>query len=182
MRANTLGWSLLKRAPRRSATAGQALYASAVDQARRPAFYTGLGVPDSANGRFELYSLHVILLLRRLKGGGAEEGETAQVLFDTFVSSLDDALREQGVGDLSVAKKMRKLGEAFYGRVKSYDEAMDQLPDEAELEGLIGRTVCAEGGDARRLADYAAQALTGLMAQTGTELLDGQARWPEIDR
>lgn len=174
-----MGWSLLKRKPDWRA-AGDALYAQAVEQARTPAFYTALGAPDSANGRFELYSLHVILLLRRLKGGGERAGHTAQALFDVFVSSLDDALREQGVGDLSVAKKMRKLGEAFYGRVKSYDEALDALPDLEPLRTLIGRTVYADGGDAEALTRYAAAALDGLAAQSDAAVMDGRVRWPEV--
>ena len=174
-----MAWSMLKRKPR-GADAGAGLYAAAVAQARRPAFYVELGVPDSANGRFELYSLHVILLLRRLKRGGEGSGETAQVLFDTFVSSLDDALREQGVGDLSVAKKMRKLGEAFYGRVKSYDEAFDLLPGSEPLRTLVTRTAGAEGGDAERLTAYIVRALEALEAQSDAALFEGRVDWPEV--
>jgi cytochrome b pre-mRNA-processing protein 3 len=156
------------------------LYGQAVQQARRPAFYTQLGVPDTPNGRFELYSLHVLLLLRRLKGAGEAGAETAQVLFDTFISSLDDALREQGVGDLSVAKKMRKLGEAFYGRVRSYDEAMAALPDTEALNALIVRTVCADGGDAEGLTRYAADGAAELAALGDADVLSGRIGWPEV--
>ena len=180
MRAEPLAWNVLKRKPRASEAAGQALYAAAVEQARRPGFYTELGVADSANGRFELYSLHVILLLRRLKAGGEGAPETAQVLFDTYVSSLDDALREQGVGDLSVAKKMRKLGEAFYGRVRSYDEAFDALPDETALRTLVDRTACAEGGDIDGLTRYVRAALDAFAAESDAVLLGGRANWPAV--
>lgn len=174
-----MAWNILKRKTRASEAAGRALYAAAVEQARRTVFYTDLGVADSANGRFELYSLHVILLLRRLKAGGDSAAETAQVLFDTYVSSLDDALREQGVGDLSVAKTMRKLGEAFYGRVRSYDEAFDTLPDTTPLRTLIARTACAEGGDAEALTLYVSTALADFAAESDTALLEGRVRWPE---
>jgi cytochrome b pre-mRNA-processing protein 3 len=172
---------LLKRRPQASGEAGRALYVAVVDQARRPEFYIDLGVPDSANGRFELYSLHVILLLRTLKTGDAAAGQTAQVLFDTYLSSLDDALREQGVGDLSMAKKMRKLGEAFYGRVRSYDEAFDSLPDAGPLEQLVARTAGAEGGDSVALADYVARAL-GCLAEQQASLIEGRVQWPEVRR
>ena len=172
-------WSLLKRAPDRRA-GGEALYAVAVAQARRPDFYSRLAVPDSANGRFELYSLHVLLLLRRLKDAGEEGGAAAQALFDTFISSLDDALREQGVGDLSVAKKMRKLGEAFYGRVRSYDEALAALPDETGLRTLVARTVCADGGDAEAVTRYAAASSARLSETDDRAVLDGRITWPEI--
>jgi cytochrome b pre-mRNA-processing protein 3 len=175
-----VAWSLLKKKPRASEEAGRALYAAAVAQARLPVFYTQLGVPDSANGRFELYSLHTILLMRGLKGRGEAAGEASQSLFDTFVSSLDDALREQGVGDLSMAKKMRKLGEAFYGRVRSYDETFDELPNAEPLRALIGRTVCADGGDAEALTAYAASVLSNFAEDGGSALVEGRVDWPEV--
>src|SRR5690242_3850485 len=98
--------------PRPARDAGKALYARVVAQARQPAFYERLGAPDTVEGRFELYSLHVLLLIERLRAGGAEAGEVSQCLFDTYLRGLDHALRELGVGDLSVGRKMRKLGEA----------------------------------------------------------------------
>lgn len=177
-----MAWGLLGRKRRPEEAAGQALYAAAASQARRPEFYTQLGVPDTANGRFELYSLHVILLLRRLKGGGEQAAATAQSLFDAYVGSLDEALRESGVGDLSMAKKMRKLGEAFYGRVRSYDEALDRLPDTGALQALITRTVFdpdkASGAEA--LTDYARQALEGLQELDDRLVFDGRVSWPEV--
>jgi len=177
-----MAWGLLGRKRRPEAAAGQALYAAAAEQARLPVFYAALGAPDTANGRFELYSLHVILLLRRLKGGGEQAAATAQALFDAYVGSLDEALRESGVGDLSMAKKMRKLGEAFYGRVRSYDEALDQLPDLTPLNGLVARTVYEDGEAARaeRLTLYAARALQALQAQPDDLVLDGRVSWPQV--
>ncbi len=170
-------WS---RAPRASVQAGRALYAAAAAQSRRPELYTRLGGADTPNGRFEVYSLHVILLLNRLKGRGEQAAETAQALFDAYVGSLDDALREQGVGDLSMGKKMRRLGEAFYGRVRSYDAALEALPDEAPLEDLLGRTVLEESGSpAPPLLAYVRRALTALDGLPEDELLAARIAWPE---
>ncbi|HEY0053705.1 MAG TPA: ubiquinol-cytochrome C chaperone family protein, partial [Caulobacteraceae bacterium] len=98
--------------PRLVREAGHNLYLGVVEQARRPALYRDFGAPDRIDSRFELYVLHTALVLFRLKGQGPQAEETSQALFDTFVSQLDDTLRELGVGDLSVGKKMRKLGEA----------------------------------------------------------------------
>ena len=142
---------MLKRLfkPRPAVVAGRALYASAVVQARTPAFYVDFGVPDTPEGRFELYSLHVYLLLERLKNQGQQAADIAQAVFDTYLSALDHALRELGVGDTSVGKRMRKLGEAFYGRVHSYEQALAALPDTQPLDALIARTVYA-GADAVR--------------------------------
>jgi len=168
--------------PRPARAIGQALYQRVVDQSRTPAIYADIGAPDTVEGRFELYSLHVALLLRRLKGQGPQAAETAQGLFDAYVQALDDALREMGVGDLSVGKKMRKLGEAFYGRVRNYDEAFAALPDAGPLAAIIGRTVlmAESGAETGPLVDYAAAAMARLQAEPLETLLQGEASWPTI--
>jgi len=165
--------------PRAAAERGRALYAALIAQARTPAFYAEFGVPDTVEGRFELYSLHLALILRRLKRQGGEAEETAQALFDSFVGALDDALRDMGVGDLSVGKKMRRLGEALYGRLKSYDEA---LAGEGDLAALIGRTVYAEREEAgvAQLADYARRAEAALAAAPVTSVIAGEPPWPTL--
>jgi cytochrome b pre-mRNA-processing protein 3 len=165
--------------PKPAQAVGRALYACVVDQARKPALYEALGAPDTYEGRFEIYTLHVVLLLDRLRRQGLRAGETSQALFDTYVSALDDALREMGVGDLSVGKKMRKLGEAFYGRAKSYEEAFEALPDTAPLQALLARTVYA-GVDAPptpALTDYVLAQRGALAAQALEPLLAGQVTW-----
>ena len=169
--------------PRPARLAGQAVYEAATRQARQPDFYRELGAPDTPEGRFELYSLHVVLLLHRLKGEGGEAAETAQALFDTFLSALDDALRELGVGDLSVAKKMRKLGEAFYGRAKAYDNLL-ATADRAELSALIERTVFADAPSegCARLVDYVMASAAGLAAQPLDAILEARPTWPPIPR
>lgn len=166
--------------PRPAQLAGRALFARVVERARAPRFYTALGVPDTTEGRFELYSLHVYLILARLKDQGPQASDTAQALFDAYVKSLDDALREMGVGDLSVGKKMRRLGEAFFGRVKSYEEAFAALPERGPLEQVLNRTVFA--GVAPRAAELADQVLAerdALAAQPLARFLEGQVQWTD---
>lgn len=160
--------------------AGLKLYGAVVAQSRLPVFYLELGAPDTVEGRFEVYTLNVSLLLVRLKGQGAVAKTVSQSLFDAYVQGLDDALRDMGVGDLSVGKKMRKLGEAFYGRAKAYEEALAALPDEAALRELLARTVHAEvsGADADRLAAYAAAARASLTGQPLERLTAGDVSWP----
>ena len=165
--------------PRRSKAAASRLYAAVVAQARTPCFYAELGAPDTIEGRFELYTLHVILLLHRLRGQGAEAAEAAQALFDTFISALDNALRETGVGDLSVPRRMRRLGEAFYGRAKAFESAL--AGDGGDLEALIGRTVYAgEGGEGHAvvLAAYVRRCAEALAAQPLATILGGEIPWP----
>jgi cytochrome b pre-mRNA-processing protein 3 len=174
---------MLKRLfkPRPAEAAGRALYPLAAAQARTPALYTELGAPDTPEGRFELYSLHVYLLLARLKGEGPQAAEAGQALFDAFVKGLDDALREMGVGDLSVGKKMRRLGEAWYGRVKAYEAAVAALPDRGPLEALIARTLYADSPThAPAMADYVLAQRTHLAAQPIEALLEGRATWARL--
>lgn len=159
--------------------AGRTLYARTVDQARTPALYAEFGAPDTVEGRFELYSLHVYLVLERLKGQGAQAAETAQALFDTYVGALDHALREMGVGDMSVGKKMRKLGEAFYGRVSALEDALSALPDTTDFEAFLTRTVY-EGADASgapQLAAYALKQRDHLLGQSVERLCAGEITW-----
>lgn len=172
---------MLKRLfkPRPAVAAGRALYARVVAQARTPGLYTDLGTPDTVEGRFELYSLHTYLLLERLKGQGPQAAETAQALFDTYLSGLDNALRELGVGDTVVGKRMRKLGEAFYGRVQSYEVALAALPDRTELEALVARTVYAgqETPPAVALVDYFLSQRAVLAEQPLEALVAGEVTW-----
>ena len=93
----------------------EAIYGMIVTQAREPLFYRDLGVPDTVNGRFDLLVLHLWMVLHRLKSmeGAAD---LSQALFDHFCDDMDANLREMGVGDLTVPKRMRAFGEAFYGR------------------------------------------------------------------
>lgn len=165
--------------PRPARAIGQALYQRVVDQARTPALYAALGAPDTVEGRFELYSLHLVLVLDRLRGHGEQAAEVSQVLFDTYVKALDDALREMGVGDLSVGKKMRKLGEALYGRAKSYETAFQALPATLLLHALLLRTVYAENEapHAGQLVAYVVGQRAHLAAQDLDRLLAGEIDW-----
>ena len=167
--------------PRPGARTGDDLYALAVAQARNPAFYTRLGVADRIDARFELYTLHVLLLVLRLRDENTARGqETAQALFDVYVSALDHALREEGVGDISVGKKMRKLGEALYGRMTAYEQPLRDGDAAGLAEALARNVYGAEGAEhAGELARYALAARAGLAAQQFNDVLAKPA-WAEI--
>ena len=145
---------------------GQPLYELAVRQARDPGFYTALGVADRIDARFELYTLHVLLLVMRLRDEGERGAEAAQALFDTYVSALDHALRELGVGDISVGKKMRKLGEAMYGRMTAYEPPLRE-GDQGTLATGLARNVFESDkpADGEALAAYALASRARLAAQ-----------------
>ena len=123
--------------------------------ARAPALYTALGVPDTVEGRFECLSLHVILVLRRLNRLPDPAGEVAQDLVNAVFLQLDSSLRESGIGDFGVPKRMKKLGAAFYGRAAGYDAALDAADPDA-LARSLARNVLGvdDAADAAGLARY----------------------------
>ncbi|MFP4126777.1 MAG: ubiquinol-cytochrome C chaperone family protein, partial [Alphaproteobacteria bacterium] len=167
-------WFASDAAARRRAAAAEALYDAAVAQARHPGFYTELGVPDTHDGRLELVQLHVILLLRRLQRGGAEGQALGQALFDAFFQDLDRSLREGGVGDLSVGKWVKRIGQQFYARATVLEPALAHA-DARALETALVQNVYAAGADAERaraLAAYllAADAALGAQVDAGTAL------------
>jgi cytochrome b pre-mRNA-processing protein 3 len=166
---------LLARNPAK--TTAIALHAAAAAQGRQPALYRDMGVPDTVEGRFEMLTLHVILLVDRLKDEKVA-ADVRQALFDTYIRDLDGALREMGVGDLAVGKKMRKLGEAFYGRAKAYDAAFTALPDQTPLAEVISRTALGDA-DGGPLAAYVAGCRQALAAQPTAELVTGVVSWPQ---
>jgi cytochrome b pre-mRNA-processing protein 3 len=177
------------------------LYGVIVAQAREPAFYSAYGVPDTVQGRFDLIVLHLVLVLAQI---GREAGEQplpqplpqalpnegapraiGQQLFDTFCRDLDDNLREMGVGDLAVPKKMRSFAEAFYGRQAAYVAAL-AATDRRELEYALARNIfddAKSGEGAARLAAYVRAALAqfGQQGQSAFEaaLLRGRVEFPK---
>ena len=169
--------------------AGRALYGACTAAARRPTFYLpapqGAGAPDTPEGRFELYLIHVVLVVRRLKGEGPGAKVVSQALFDAFLRGLDDGLREMGVGDLSVGKKMRKLGEAIYGRLKAYEETLAEDDRVPAVQALVARTLYADLPDAtdqkagaEEVAAYVIAAAEHLSRQPLEALLQGHVSFP----
>jgi len=160
----------------------EAIYGMIVTQAREPIFYRDLGVPDTVNGRFDLLLLHLWLLLRRLRTVAQGGTELSQALFDRFCEDMDDNLREMGVGDQTVPKRMRAFGEAFYGRVQAYDQAYDQATDtdsEALAQAICKNILNGAGMDqARRLAAYAGAASADLGRTGDPALLLGSFKFP----
>ena len=124
----------------------------------------------------------MLLVVRRLRGEGEAAAAVSQALFDALLMGLDDGLREMGVGDLSVGKKMRKLGEAIYGRARNLDAALDALPEQTELTAMMRRTVYQEqeGKPCAELAAWTARATEALRSRSLDALLAGEVVFPEV--
>lgn len=160
---------LFRRAPRADTIA--CLYGTIVAQARMRAFYQIYGVPDTVNGRLEMIMLHAVLILQRLEHEPAPIRALGQGIFDRFCRDMDESMREMGVGDLTVPRKMRRLGQAFYGRLATYRAALSAA-DEVPLAAALRRNVFAEasaGAGVDLLAAYVREAVRGLASQNGFE-------------
>jgi cytochrome b pre-mRNA-processing protein 3 len=155
-------------------------YAAIVSQARRPEFYESLGVPDTLDGRFDLIVLHASIYLKRLRAAGPEGRDLAQAVFDNMFDNLDQSLRELGVGDITVPKKIRAMVEAFYGRAAAYDQALsDDNP--AGLAEALTRNIYAgqtpAAGVLERLSAYLRTTSQALAEAPDSTILANQFHW-----
>ena len=168
------------------------LYAALVAQAREPFFYTECGVPDSIDGRYDMIVIHAFLAMRRLGAEtGADSKEAArlsQALFDFFMADMDQNLREMGVGDLGVGRRVKVMAKGFYGRVAAYEQGF--AGTDAELAGALRRnlygTMTGSGApDAAALARMAAymRRSMALMSEISVDdLRSGRPRFAALDR
>jgi cytochrome b pre-mRNA-processing protein 3 len=158
--------------PRKDRARVRGIYAVIVAQARQPVFYAELGVPDTLEGRYDMLMLHAFLYMHRLKDEAEPVKDVAQEVFDYMFSDMDRSLREIGVGDLTVPKKIKKMAQAFYGRAAAYDAALAK--EGPELAAAVQRNVfaadAASAPHAQTVADYMRGAAKALAGQ-GTDAL-----------
>ncbi len=138
-------WNLFKQNKSNQALV-EKQYAEITGSARTPVFYETMGVPDTVMGRFEMISLHLFLYLRRTGKAGDAPKALAQDVVDAFFEDVDHSIRELGIGDMGVPKRMKKLAKMFYGRVTSYSQALDAGDSQALTEALR-RNIHPESGD-----------------------------------
>lgn len=151
-----------------------AVYSAIVAQSRQPVFYAQWSVPDTVTGRFDMISLHLALLFRRLRGDAPGQRDFAQAVFDLFFKDMDRQLREMGVTDIGVPKKIQKMGNLFFGLLAAMNQAMDS-GDPAALEAVLKRNIFDEtvttGPD--RLAAYLVAQDKALAAQPAEAIMAG---------
>lgn len=156
-----------------------ALYGEIVASARRPRFYSEWQVPDTPLGRFEMLSLHLFLFLHRLHGEKGALRELAQEVTDHFFTDVDHSLRELGVGDMGVPKRIKKLARMFYGRLSAYGAAIDAA-DRAALAAALKRNIAPDRAawkEAEALAAYVLDAHASLASEANEDLLAGKLRF-----
>jgi cytochrome b pre-mRNA-processing protein 3 len=152
------------------------LYTAIVAQARQPAFFLRCGLPDTVDGRFDLLVLHVFLVMHRLKREGAQTAELSQALFDVFFQDMDESLRELGVGDIGVGRRIKAMAEGFYGRILAYEQALALGGD--ALEHCIARNLYGAANvdreQVRAVAIYISDQVATLAGQETARLGRGE--------
>ena len=161
--------------PKSRKKAANGLYVTLVTQSRSPSFYKDCGVADSVDGRFDMIAIHCFLVMNRLKNSGKEAAQLSQALFDEMFNDMDRGLRELGVGDMGVGKRVRAMAKAYMGRVDAYDRALDdggEALEEALLRNLYRGEEQAQR-HAETMATYMRREQTALAEQADTDLLAG---------
>jgi cytochrome b pre-mRNA-processing protein 3 len=163
--------------PRRETRAAAALYRCIVEQGRQPGFFAWLGVPDTLDGRFETLALHAFLVLRRLKSDPRGTIGLSQALLDAFFADMDRSLRELGVADLGVGRRVKSMAQALYGRMQAYEKGLEERGDaglQAALRrNLYGTVPMPRLADLAAMARYVRRQHEALAAQPLSELRAG---------
>ncbi|WP_425405123.1 ubiquinol-cytochrome C chaperone family protein [Hwanghaeella sp.] len=163
-----------------------ALYGTVVEQARKPVFYTGLKVADTVDGRFDMIVLHLFLILNRFPRE-ERQSPVLRALLEEHFADMDNSLREIGVGDLSVPKKIHRMIDALYGRFETYEKALGGATPVEDIADALTRNVYrgneAEGpgfaAALEGLTRYVLEARTALAAQDPAAILGGTVSFPE---
>jgi cytochrome b pre-mRNA-processing protein 3 len=162
----------LGRAGRQRETAAK-LYRAIVTRSREPAFYRQWGVADTIDGRFDVLALHSFLVFDALRDQGAGASELGSELADAIFTGFDEALRELGVSDFGMGRRMRKLANAFYGRMQSYGAGQVDHRLMAALQRNLYRGDARKAAEAAGLASYICMARAHLRRDVSA-LLEGR--------
>ncbi len=156
------------------------IYSQIVAQSRQQYFYSTLSVPDTVDGRYDMIVLHLVLLFHRFQSEDKEVQSFGQQVFDLFFKDMDRNLREMGVSDTGVPRKVKKMVEAFYGRANAYLPFLE-TGDSQNLAPALARNIYSEAGNdanSRALADYTIQCVDALKAQAAKQMMKGEIAWP----
>ncbi|GLK55391.1 ubiquinol-cytochrome c chaperone [Methylopila capsulata] len=175
-------FGLFQRRAASTPSATERVYGLIVAQARAPYFYRELGVPDTVMGRYEMIVLHAFLYFHRLKAVEPAAKEAAQEVFDLMFAEMDSALREIGVGDLTVPKRIKSMAGVFYARAAAYEAALKSA-DDAQLIGALaaGPFEGADAAGARQLARYLRSAVDALAIQSVPALVQSGPIFPQAE-
>lgn len=174
-KVETMLRALKKLLPAAPDPAASVTYIALVAQARHPFFYEKLGVPDTLDGRFEMIVLHLFLLQYRLR---VDAPEFARSLSEIFIADMDRSLREIGVSDTGVSKRMKVMGRAYHGRLQAYSLVAERIALEAALaRNLYGTVAQGDVAHLKTMADYVETMQTALAEIPALHLTSGAYVW-----
>lgn len=158
------------------------LFSKIIKQSRISEFYSEFEIEDSLDGRFDLMAVHMIILLDKLDyhNENKKPARLKRILQEIMFDNLDLTLREIGVGDLGVGKKIKVMAEAFYGRMKVYQVAFEKGDTDAISEALLrnlyrGRTL--DKGILSNMSAYVQQQHEKIGNQSISEIMSGKVEF-----
>ena len=167
------------------------LYGAVVAQARQPRFFAEFGVPDTLEGRYEMIVVHLHALTERLQ----QEGEAGQALardvLEIFVAEMDDSLREVGVGDMAVPRRIKRAAAGIYDRFGDYSaglrETEGSLPAALALhifgiaDGTTESTSLEVQHGCQALATYMRRMAEHISKQPASRIMTGKIDFGRVD-
>jgi cytochrome b pre-mRNA-processing protein 3 len=99
------------------------LYRAVVAEGRDPFWYREGGVPDTIDGRFDILSSALALVLLRMEAEGAPARRAEVLLTEVFIDDMDGTVRQIGIGDQVVGKHVGRMMGALGGRLGAYRDA-----------------------------------------------------------
>lgn len=163
--------------------AAERLYDGLVVQARQPVFFSDYWVPDTVDGRFDMVLMHSFVVMRRLGNGNQAARDLSQALYDVMFVEMDRAVREMGIGDLSVKRHVRRMMRAFNGRMEAYEMG---LADHARMRDALRRNLYGtvkgfvpfEIVDV--IAEYLRESVQAVATMEMAMLMGGEALWAPL--
>lgn len=155
------------------------LWHRVIELARDTVYYTDCGVADSIAGRFDMICAVLSTVMVRVEASDLR-AESA-LLAELFVEDMDGQLREFGVNDVVVGKRIGKLMSVLGGRLGAYRSALN-AGDIDKLTAAVGRNVTfSEGADEAASARAVAERLMKLFERLGrfsdAEMMKASAIW-----
>lgn len=161
------------------------LHEAAVRAARVPVLYTHGGVPDTVEGRLDCIALHAFLIFRRMTGKPGWE-EIGGALSDEIVADFDRSLREMGVSDYVIGKRVKKTAQIFFSRFDLYWGAVNGADGAPDLDEAFARALIGTDADSpeRRAAwvSYFDRQTTALYEQADADILRGRLSFADAGR
>ncbi|MEL7445537.1 MAG: ubiquinol-cytochrome C chaperone family protein [Pseudomonadota bacterium] len=127
------------------------LWHKVIELARDPSYYSENGVEDSVNGRFDMITAVLSAMMVRIEA--ADMRAESALLAELFVEDMDGQLREFGVNDVVVGKRVGKLMSVLGGRLGAYRGALVDRDREKLIAAVDRNTTFREGGSAEGVAD-----------------------------